>query len=72
MFVHFSESLWDLSRLRRWVPDLDAQARKVLDEALAEGKGAVVISGHVGNWEILGQAIAAAGFLDSYDCYAIL
>jgi Kdo2-lipid IVA lauroyltransferase/acyltransferase len=62
MFVHFSESLWELSRLRRSVPDLDAQARKVLAEALAEGKGAVVISGHVGNWEILGQAIAAAGF----------
>lgn len=29
---------------------------------LAEGKGAVVTSGYVGNWEILGQAIAAAGY----------
>jgi KDO2-lipid IV(A) lauroyltransferase len=62
MFVHFSESIWELSRLRRWVPDLDAQARRVLDEALAEGRGAILISGHVGNWEILGQAIAAAGY----------
>jgi len=62
MFVHFSESIWELSRLRRSVPQLDAEARRVLDEALAEGKGAIVISGHVGNWEILGQAIAAAGY----------
>jgi len=62
MFVHFSESIWELSRLRRSVPELDADARRVLDEALAEGKGAIVISGHVGNWEILGQAIAAAGY----------
>ncbi|MGH7854326.1 MAG: lysophospholipid acyltransferase family protein [Candidatus Binatia bacterium] len=62
MFVHFSESIWELSRLRRSVPELDAQSRRVLDEALAEGKGAIVISGHVGNWEILGQSIAAAGY----------
>jgi len=62
MFVHFSESIWELSRLRWSVPQLDAPSRRVLDDALAQGKGAIVISGHVGNWEILGQAIAAAGY----------
>lgn len=62
MFVHFSQSIWELSRLGRRVPQLDLAARQVLDEALAEGKGAIVISGHVGNWELLGQAIAAAGY----------
>lgn len=62
MFVHFAESIWELSRLRLVVPDLEVPARQVLDQALAEGKGAIVISGHVGNWEILGQAIAAAGY----------
>lgn len=62
MFVHFAESLWELSRLHRSVPELDDAARRVLDDTLAEGKGAVVISGHIGNWEILGQAIAAAGY----------
>lgn len=62
MFVHFSESIWELARLHRCVPELDPEARRVLDEALAEGRGAIVISGHVGNWEILGQAIAAAGY----------
>jgi KDO2-lipid IV(A) lauroyltransferase len=62
MFVHFAESLWELTRLRRWVPELDGGARSVFDEALAEGKGAIVISGHVGNWEFLGQAVAAGGY----------
>ena len=62
MFVHFTESLWELSRLHRSVPKLDDAARRVLDDALAEGRGAVLISGHIGNWELLGQAIAAAGY----------
>jgi KDO2-lipid IV(A) lauroyltransferase len=44
------------------VPPLDDATRKVFEEALAQGKGAIIISGHVGNWEMLGQAIAAAGF----------
>ena len=62
MFVHFAESIWELSRLRHTVPELDAEARRVLDDVIAEGKGGVLISGHVGNWEILGQAIALAGY----------
>ncbi|HYJ14621.1 MAG TPA: lysophospholipid acyltransferase family protein, partial [Candidatus Limnocylindria bacterium] len=62
MFVHFAESLWELSRLHRSVPELDASSRQVLDAVLAEGKGAMVISGHIGNWELLGHAIAAAGY----------
>jgi KDO2-lipid IV(A) lauroyltransferase len=62
MFAHFAESLWELSRLGRFMPPLDDEARRVLDEALAEGKGAILISGHVGKWEMLGQAIAAAGY----------
>ena len=62
MFVHFAESIWELSRMHHRVPDLEPGARQVLDDALAEGKGAILISGHVGNWEILGQAIAAAGY----------
>lgn len=62
MFVHFAESIWELCRLRQFVPELEAESRRVLDEALAEGNGVVAISGHVGNWEMLGQAIAAAGY----------
>ena len=62
MFVHFAQSIWELSRLGRDLPELDESARRVLDQVIAEGKGGILISGHVGNWEILGQAIAAAGY----------
>lgn len=62
MFVHFAESIWELCRLHQSVPTLDGAARRVLDEVLAEKKGVVLITGHIGNWEMLGQAIAAAGY----------
>lgn len=32
------------------------------DLARAEGRGAVLLTGHVGNWELLGAAAAAAGY----------
>ncbi|HEV8722269.1 MAG TPA: lysophospholipid acyltransferase family protein [Candidatus Binatia bacterium] len=62
MFVHLAESIWELCRLQQSMPALDGAARHVLDEVLAEGKGVVLITGHIGNWEILGQAIAAGGY----------
>lgn len=33
-----------------------------LDRALAEGRGVVVITGHLGNWEILGAYLARRGY----------
>jgi hypothetical protein len=59
MFVHFAESIWELSRLNQLVPELDFESRRVLDGALVEGKGGVVISGMSANWKVLGQVIAA-------------
>ncbi len=43
-------------RARTTVEGLDA-----LRSALAEGTGAVVVTGHLGNWEIGGAAVAARG-----------
>lgn len=53
-----------LPRLRRHIeayvelPEADAA---VLEGALAEGKGALVVTGHLGNWELLAQRLAATG-----------
>ena len=47
-----------LERLVRW-EDAD---RRVLDAALARGKGVVFVSGHVGNWELLARRVARAGY----------
>ena len=45
----------------RWVewPEAD---RRVLDAALARGRGVVLVSAHVGNWELLGRRLALAGY----------
>jgi KDO2-lipid IV(A) lauroyltransferase len=47
-----------LERLVAW-PEED---RKVLEAALARGKGVVFVSGHVGNWELLARRVARSGF----------
>lgn len=39
-----------------------ADDRRVLDEALAQGKGAVVFTGHFGSWELISAALAGAGY----------
>ena len=47
-----------LEGLVSW-PDED---RKVLDTALARGRGVVFVTGHVGNWELLARRVARAGY----------
>ncbi len=47
-----------LERLVAW-PEED---RRVLEAALARGRGVVFVSGHVGNWELLARRVARSGF----------
>ena len=46
-------------RRRVLLPEADLA---VLREALSEGRGVVLASGHIGNWELLAQRLAAEGF----------
>jgi KDO2-lipid IV(A) lauroyltransferase len=41
---------------------VDFVGTEFLDRALEVGKGAILFSGHLGNWELLGAAIAAIGY----------
>ncbi|OGW82873.1 MAG: hypothetical protein A2987_02100 [Omnitrophica bacterium RIFCSPLOWO2_01_FULL_45_10] len=51
----------------------------IIDNALKEGKGAIVLTGHIGNWELLGLALRLKGYhgaaigrriyFDKYDKY---
>ena len=44
--------IWSPDRLLRYVRSISG--KEVMDEALAEGKGVIVIAPHLGNWEVLG------------------
>ncbi len=38
-----------------------AEGFELIDEAMAAGKGAILITGHLGNWELAGAYVAARG-----------
>jgi len=66
-FLHFSRVMVEQvllskilsSGLRHFVVCRDWSA---LDDALQEKKGVILVGGHLGNWELLGCAIAASGY----------
>ncbi|MHB8844629.1 MAG: lysophospholipid acyltransferase family protein [Nitrospirota bacterium] len=60
-FIHLGKCLMEEMainprRLRRVV---SFQGRERLHEAIGQGKGVVYVTGHIGNWEIMGAAVAA-------------
>lgn len=67
-FEHLGRMMFELGCVAQLDPRLDEEVlwspeeRRVLDEALARGRGVVFISGHVGNWELLARRIAMAGY----------
>ncbi len=42
--------------------EVSPASRRVLDEALAAGKGVIFITGHIGNWELMAIALARLGY----------
>ena len=67
VFIHLARSLLELGRLDAWLADAGAiqikpAAHRVLQEAIAEGRGVVAFSGHIGNWELMAQALVHAGY----------
>jgi Kdo2-lipid IVA lauroyltransferase/acyltransferase len=67
VFAQLGLSAVEVCRLRR-DPSVAAAviipeaARRALEAALAEGRGAVYATGHIGNWELMAVALARAGF----------
>lgn len=67
LFRNFAKYLADFFRFPKF--DRDEVSRMVevvgtqnIDKALAEGKGAILLSIHLGNWEMGGQVIGALGY----------
>jgi Kdo2-lipid IVA lauroyltransferase/acyltransferase len=67
MFRHFARSAAELLHLGRFLNgsravELSPEHRAMLDAALAEGKGVMAVTGHIGNWELVAQRVASAGY----------
>jgi Kdo2-lipid IVA lauroyltransferase/acyltransferase len=71
VFRHFGRvatSFVSLSSLRKddvgkWI---FVEGWEVLTKALDEGKGAITVSGHLGNWEIMGCLVSRCGFPSTF------
>jgi KDO2-lipid IV(A) lauroyltransferase len=66
-YRHLGKSLMEFIRLPAMTPDdirrvAEMRGAEHIDEALARGKGIILLTGHVGNWEITGARIAAQGY----------
>ena len=67
MFSHFGQSIFELLNLEDAVTECinnpeNQPAFEALAESLAENAGAIVVTGHIGNWELMAQAFSYAGF----------
>ncbi len=67
VFLHFSTTLADIIRMPNILKSgldkmITAEGIQHLDQALAPGKGAIMITAHFGNWELLGAWLAKKGY----------
>lgn len=46
----------------RVVASIDIRGREHLDRALSRGRGVIVVSGHIGNYPLMGTALTRAGY----------
>ncbi len=65
-YMHFAREAAMTLRLSRMAPEeiirrTEVEGLEALRDAAAGGSGAVVISGHLGNWEVAAAAVAARG-----------
>jgi Kdo2-lipid IVA lauroyltransferase/acyltransferase len=70
-YRHFGALMAEFSRIPLLDPALarelvQTQGYEVLEAALSSGKGAVVVTGHLGNWELMGASGAVLGYPVNY------
>ena len=62
-YVHMGKSVVEFARVTRLRPQLESlvsiEGRERLDEALRRGKGVLLMTAHMGNWELAGARLAA-------------
>ena len=66
-FVNMGRFAFDVASMGRQTPDSIRTIVKIrgqhhLDKALAAGRGVIAVTGHIGNWELLGAYLALVGY----------
>jgi KDO2-lipid IV(A) lauroyltransferase len=65
-YANVGRSAVDFVRMRQLLPRLrelvSIEGKEHLDEALARGRGALVMTGHIGSWELAGARLVAEGY----------
>jgi KDO2-lipid IV(A) lauroyltransferase len=68
VYAHFGRMAVDSLRLSASGPSAlvphvhGGEIVRLVGEALAKGRGAIILTGHLGNWELAGAYLAATGF----------
>lgn len=67
VFKNFAKYLADFFRFSKMSEDyvlehIELEGVHHVDECLSEGKGAIMVSAHLGNWELGGAVVAALGY----------
>ena len=64
MFVHLGMSAMEITSIRSYADQIERYMEidpAPLRTALAQGKGIVFVTGHLGNWELMARAVAKVG-----------
>ena len=67
-FIHYAKYLVDYTRMDRLREDdfyglvHEFSGQEYIDQALAQGKGALILTGHLGNWEMGGVFLTLLGY----------
>ena len=67
VFAELGKNLWEMVRLTRASREdvlemVEIHGRERLDRALSRGKGLVVVTGHLGSWELMAAHWSALGY----------
>lgn len=60
MVAEYFALVSDPSRIHSWV--CETKGEKILDDLKKSGRGAIILAGHIGNWEFLAAWIAQSGY----------
>ncbi len=66
-FSNLARVCYDFARMRKQTREsveelVEVEGLHHLDEALARGKGVIAITGHIGNWELMGAFLSLKGY----------